>query len=88
MSRESGRVENRPSRVLYASWMTGSNEVPLELAQIEDELEMKRIYNRLHTHPGAVHFYLCEMVYPACIKQQKIKLSASGQELGSDMVFR
>ena len=88
MSREPGRVENRASRVLYASWMEGTDEVPLELAQTEDELEMKRIYSKLHGHPGAARHYLREIVFPACIKQQKIKLSASGQELGSDMIFR
>ena len=88
MSKEPGRVENRPSRVLYASWMEGTNEVPLELAQTEDEVEMKRLYDKLHDHPVAAKYFLCEMVFPACIKQQKVKLSASGQELGSDMIFR
>jgi hypothetical protein len=49
---------------------------------------MKRVSAVLRMHPEAIRFYLCEMVFPVCMKQQRIKLSASGQELGSDMLFR
>jgi hypothetical protein len=37
--------------------------------------------------PDVIHWYLNEFIFPAYMRHQVIKLSASGQELGGDMLF-
>ena len=34
-----------------------------------------------------IHYYLRQIVFPKTMQQQRIKITASGQELGSDMLF-
>ena len=37
--------------------------------------------------PELVHYYLDQMVFPATLQHQETKISASGQELGGDILF-
>ena len=34
-----------------------------------------------------IHYYLKEIVFPRTMRIQRVKISASGQELGSEMLF-
>ena len=48
---------------------------------------MSRIYNLFKRHPDVIHFYLNEEIFPKYTRHQVIKLSESGQALGSSMLF-
>ena len=37
--------------------------------------------------PQAIHYYLRQHVFPACMNFQRLKISACGHELGSDILF-
>ena len=48
---------------------------------------MGRLYRLLRKLPAVVHWLLEQVVFPSFMQHQLLKLSASGQELGSSMLF-
>ena len=38
--------------------------------------------------PLVIQFYLSEMIFPDVMRHQSLKISACGQELGGDMLFK
>ena len=59
----------------------------LELFQIADAPQMKALFKLLAHEPEVIHYYLKEIVFPRTMRIQRVKISASGQELGSEMLF-
>ncbi len=49
---------------------------------------MENLFKVIHTLPGSINYYLESMVFPEVLVHQKLKLSASGQELGGDILFK
>jgi len=79
---DSGRV--REQRALA----NGQLVVPLWLLKQSNDEQMSRLYSLLRKEPATIHWYLEQIVFPAFMQHQRIKLSASGQELGGTMLFR
>eukprot|EP01060_Flectonema_neradi_P006280 TRINITY_DN1420_c0_g1_i1.p1 TRINITY_DN1420_c0_g1~~TRINITY_DN1420_c0_g1_i1.p1 ORF type:complete len:4698 (+),score=1051.93 TRINITY_DN1420_c0_g1_i1:123-14216(+) len=61
---------------------------PLRLLKQANEGEVKKLYHLLKLVPEVCHWYLAEVVFPEYMRHQNKKLSASGQELGGDMLFK
>ena len=49
--------------------------------------KMSRVFNLLRHHSDAIHFYLNEFIFPKYTRHQIVKLSESGQALGSSLLF-
>jgi hypothetical protein len=92
---EDGPISDRPARVRFDRWAQVVSErmgvpaplVSLEFFQPEDSRQMLSLAATLASDARAIHYYLDEHIFPkVCVGQIK-KLSASGQELGSDILF-
>jgi hypothetical protein len=96
---EGGPIERRMSRVMFESWVADGKEMaetegrplgellPLELVQPTDDAQLETVYNLLRRVPGTIFFILVRQVFPQAMRAQSIKIQASGQELGSDILF-
>ena len=95
---EDGPVQERPAFRRFEGWVAAActrRELPaaarpvtnLELFQIGDVEHMRALYALLRRDAGVIHFYLREIVFPRTMHQQRVKISASGQELGGDVLF-
>ncbi|KNC48811.1 uncharacterized protein AMSG_00592 [Thecamonas trahens ATCC 50062] len=60
---------------------------PLPLFQPNDPQQLDRLYRIIKRHPPFIHYYLRRQVFPPCMNFRKVKISASGQELGSNILF-
>lgn len=45
------------------------------------------LYELLRELPTIIYHHLCDFVFPATLPYQRLKLSASGQAVGGDMLF-
>lgn len=61
--------------------------VPLRMLKPSNEDQMTALYELLRFLPELIHKYLCDTIFPAHMRHQVIKLSASGQEVGGDALF-
>jgi len=61
--------------------------VPLRLLKRSNEEMMNKLYKLFVKLPDLIHWYLNDFIFPAYMRHQVIKLSASGQELGGDALF-
>ena len=61
---------------------------PLRLLKQANEGEVKKLYHLLKLVPEVCHWYLSEIIFVEHMRHQNKKLSASGQELGGDMLFK
>ena len=68
-------------------WDSSIEVWSLRLIDFEDPDQFALIYALLKKSPQAVLYYLNEIIFPDIMKHQTIKLSASGQELGSTFLF-
>jgi hypothetical protein len=80
--------------VIVQSYSTDANirdhrvKVPcLHNLRISDKAAIGSAFELLRRCRSAINFYLTDFIFPRFMKHQKIKLSASAQELGSDMLF-
>ena len=62
--------------------------LPLKLMKQANQEETKKLYKLFRRTAEVIHWYLCESVFPEFMRHQNSKLSASGQELGGDVVFQ
>ena len=68
------------SDVLESLW-------PLHLVDVKDGEQEQVLFCLLRRLPQVIHWYMTMHVLPMTMKFQPLKLSASGQELGSDLLF-
>ena len=61
--------------------------VALRLLKRSNEDQMRALYDLLRHLPDLIHFYLLEFIFPAAMRHQIVKLQASGQDIGGDMLF-
>ena len=61
--------------------------VSLRFLKPSNQLQMDKLYKLFRLLPDAIHWYLNEFIFPVHTPQQIVKLSASGQEVGGDMLF-
>jgi hypothetical protein len=60
---------------------------PLHLIDYKDTEQFAVLYKLLHRLPQIVEWYLTNIVFPITMRFQLQRISASGQELGGDLVF-
>ena len=60
--------------------------VQLKFLQKSNAEQMQKLWKLWHKEPLAIHYYLSKFVFPAHMRSQKTKVSASGQALGGDML--
>lgn len=65
----------------------GGNILPLSLFQPGDKKQLRSLYRLVRSLPELIIYYLRQHVFPACLNFQATKISASGFELGSDILF-
>ena len=61
---------------------------PLRLMDMDDAEQFDPVFGLLCKLPQLVHHYLHNIIFPDVLKHQAMKISASGQELGGDMLFK
>mmetsp|Transcript_28857 Transcript_28857/g.48961 ORF Transcript_28857/g.48961 Transcript_28857/m.48961 type:complete len:2411 (-) Transcript_28857:179-7411(-) len=61
--------------------------VPLQMLKRSNMDQTDKLFKLLKKNPGTIHWYLTEFVFPSNTMHQVLKLSASGQALGGDMLF-
>ena len=61
--------------------------MPLRLLKRSNAEQMTKLFALLKRSPAAIHWYLEQFVFPEFMRHQKVKLSASGQEVGGDLLF-
>jgi Ca2+-binding EF-hand superfamily protein len=61
---------------------------PLHLIDPSETEQFERLYELLSRYPLVLRYYLDTHVFPVTMQFQAHKLSASGQELGGDALFR
>lgn len=100
-SRQVGPREERPASLLFQSWLElaqesadskevehkGGNILPLSLFQPGDKKQLRALFSLVRDLPDLIIYYLRQHVFPACMNFQATKVSASGHELGSDILF-
>ena len=94
---EAGPVKQRATRALFDQWVDFSikkeeqssalDMLPLDLIGLEDEAQMQQVWSTMHSVPEVALHYLSQIVFPFTTKHQKLKLQASGVDLGSDLLF-
>ena len=95
LAEESGPKSSRQSYIKFESWINGAlsktnerrNVLNLELFQLTDLKQLNNLYTLIAMEPSVIHFYLRDIVFPKTMQQQRVKISSSGQELGSDILF-
>ena len=66
----------------------GSDDIwPLHLLDLKDEQHMSVTYSLLRLIPQVIHYYLHNFVFPLVMEHHHEKISASGQDLGGEMLF-
>eukprot|EP00434_Breviolum_minutum_P001419 symbB.v1.2.001248.t1/scaffold63.1/size477159/19 len=63
------------------------NILPLSLFQPADQKQMGRLYRQIQNTPPVAHFWLRQHVFPVTMNFHPLKISASGHELGSSLLF-
>jgi len=61
---------------------------PLHLVDSKDKEQEQVLYTLLRHSAAAIQWYLDQHTFPLTMRFQPLKLSASGQELGGDLLFR
>ena len=61
---------------------------PLQLVNLKDDDQMGILFQLLRSLPHVVQRYLDTCIFPETCAHQGLKLSACGQELGGDLLFR
>lgn len=66
----------------------GSDDIwPLHLLDLKDDQHMSITYNLLRKIPQVIQYYLDKFVFPLTMEHNHEKISASGQDLGGDILF-
>jgi hypothetical protein len=61
--------------------------LPLPLFQPNDSVQIARLFSLVRHLPNMLHYYMRQLVFPVTMNFQKLKVSACGHELGSDILF-
>lgn len=66
----------------------GADDIwPLHLLDLKDDHHMGVTYNLLRNIPQVIEYYLDSFVFPLTMEHHHEKISASGQDLGGEMLF-
>jgi hypothetical protein len=66
----------------------GADDIwPLHLLDLKDENHVNVTFNLLKNTPQVIQYYLDQFVFPLTMEHHHEKVSASGQDLGGEMLF-
>ena len=84
----SGDPSGDPSRPLEPDPPPPDADVwPLQVIDVGDDEQMEVLYDLLARLPQAVLYYLHTYILPTTMEFRELKISASGQDLGGDILF-
>jgi len=67
--------------------LDSNNEVvQLKFLQKSNQEQMDKLFDLIKQEPLVVHYYLQKNIFPTHMRSQKLKISASGQAIGGDMI--
>jgi hypothetical protein len=93
LSIEAGPMHERPTSKLFENWLRASSPassssiLPLEVMQFEDLTQLNTVHQLLHLQHEVIEYYLIQVIFPITMVHHQVKIQASGQDLGSDMIF-
>lgn len=61
--------------------------VQLKFLQKSNKEQMDKLFNLIRFEPSVIHYYLQKTIFPLHMRNQRSKISASGQAVGGDMLF-
>lgn len=61
--------------------------VQLKFLQKSNQEQMDKLYSLLRHEPTVIHYYLHRSIFPNYMRSQRMKISASGQAIGGDMLI-
>jgi hypothetical protein len=87
---EADEMGMQPSESIVFDEETGKRQdvLPLKLMKQANKEESDKLYKLFKRTPEVLHWYLCETIFPEYMRHQLSKLSASGQELGGNIMFQ
>ena len=59
---------------------------PLRLIDFDDDEQYSTVYKLLHSLPEMIYYYLRNFIFPPTMRHQSMKLAASGQDVGGEML--
>ena len=62
--------------------------VPLWLLKASNDEQMEALFKLLKRLPSTIHWYLEQIIFPAFMQQQTVKISSSGTDIGGDIIFQ
>lgn len=60
--------------------------VQLKFLQKSNKEQMDKLYELIRYEPTVIHYYLQRSIFPQYMRSQRMKISASGQAVGGDML--
>ena len=60
--------------------------VQLKFLQKSNEEQMTKLFELIKFEPLVIHYYLQKSIFPLHMRSQRMKISASGQAVGGDML--
>ena len=60
--------------------------VQLKFLQKSNKEQMDKLFDLLRFEPLVIHYYLQRTIFPNYMRSQRLKISASGQAVGGDML--
>jgi hypothetical protein len=87
---EKERIEKRYKNSVFGKIFDLDEDLiwPIQLVDAQDKEQFKVLYPLLFKLPHSVMYYLNDLIFPEVLAYQGLKLSACGQELGGDMLFK
>ena len=61
--------------------------VQLKFLQKSNQEQIDKLFELFRLEPRVIHYYLQKTIFPQHMRSQKLKISASGQAVGGDMLF-
>jgi hypothetical protein len=65
---------------------TNKEVVQLKFLQKSNKEQMDKLFSILRCEPTVIHDYLQRSIFPVYMRNQRVKISASGQSVGGDML--
>jgi hypothetical protein len=98
LKREAGPLKKRPSYRTFEHWLataestqadvTSAAILPLELFDPNDGRQGQLLWSLLRRQRAVISFFIRKFVFPQCLHHKHRKISATGEELGGETVFK
>jgi len=72
--------------ILSEEELSQKEVVQLKFFQKSNDEQMDKLLSLIRLEPLVIHYYLQKTIFPMHMRSQKVKLSASGQAVGGDMI--